>query len=83
VGVRCFADFDKGLLSAKVHGQSYTPVKGPGKADSLGDYSHFLCSDVNAKTKYLSGAETPGSPTIEQKGNYQAGINLAQRISIE
>lgn len=26
VGVRCFADFDKGLQSSKMHGQYYKPV---------------------------------------------------------
>jgi hypothetical protein len=26
VGLRCFADFDRGLQASKVNGQSYAPV---------------------------------------------------------
>lgn len=40
VGLRCFADFDKGLQSSKTHGQSYRPVATKlTKLDLFGDYS--------------------------------------------
>lgn len=39
IGLRCFADFDKGLLSSKLHGQSYKPVATKlSKLDLFGDY---------------------------------------------
>ena len=37
IGLRCFSDFDKGLQSSKVHGQSYRPVANPRKADLFGN----------------------------------------------
>ena len=45
VGLRCFADFDKGLQTSKTHGQSYRPVATKlTKLDLFGDYS-FPCPD--------------------------------------
>ncbi|KAH9901321.1 hypothetical protein C8Q73DRAFT_677483 [Cubamyces lactineus] len=36
IGLRCFADFDKGLLKSKMHGQSYRPVGQPYKSSLFG-----------------------------------------------
>ncbi|KAI0362022.1 hypothetical protein OH77DRAFT_1584513 [Trametes cingulata] len=36
IGLRCFADFDKGLLKSKLHGQSYRPVGQPYKSSLFG-----------------------------------------------
>ncbi|KAH9854170.1 hypothetical protein C2E23DRAFT_819858 [Lenzites betulinus] len=36
IGLRCFADFDKGLLKSKLHGQSYRPVGAPYKSSLFG-----------------------------------------------
>jgi len=60
VGLRCFSDFDKGLLPSKVH-------------------------DVNKKPKHSFFHHNPsGSPTDpEEKGNYQGGVGMSQRLSIE
>lgn len=38
VGLRCFTDFDKGLLSSKLHGQFYRPVKSSLREDLFGDW---------------------------------------------
>ena len=38
IGLRCFADFDKGLLKSKLHGQSYKRVN-QGKDGLFGDFS--------------------------------------------
>ncbi len=41
IGLRCFADFDKGLLKSKLHGQSYKPVSQGYREDLFGDFSTF------------------------------------------
>lgn len=37
MGLRCFADFDKGLLKSKLHGQSYRPVNSAYSQGLFGD----------------------------------------------
>ena len=94
VGLRCFADFDKGLLSSKLHGQSYSPVAtGFSKADLFGDYfyfpSHiplFSSAVTGSKTSYSSPLPSPGEHTNSsnmRQSSYNAGSQLGPRISIE
>lgn len=37
IGLRCFADFDKGLLRSKLHGKDYKQVNGGVKESLFGD----------------------------------------------
>ncbi|KAF7792999.1 hypothetical protein EIP86_004104 [Pleurotus ostreatoroseus] len=83
VGLRCLADFDKGLKESKAHGQSYKPVATDPALTKLD-----LLHDVTARRKkYLSTPVlTPpgeGGEMAEQQGQYFAGRPLQPRISIE
>ncbi|PCH38209.1 hypothetical protein WOLCODRAFT_115057 [Wolfiporia cocos MD-104 SS10] len=55
VGVRCFADFDKGLHSSKNHGQYYKPVATQLRENLFGESS-------DSKAPYSAG--TPMEPRI-------------------
>lgn len=93
VGLRCFADFDKGLLSSKLHGQSYSPVAANfTKADLFGDYlfplSHiplYSSAVTGSKTSYSSPLPSPGEQpnSSMRQTSYNAGSQLGPRISIE
>ncbi|KAI0670445.1 hypothetical protein C8Q78DRAFT_125560 [Trametes maxima] len=54
IGLRCFADFDKGLLKSKLHGQSYRPVGQPYKSSLFGA----------KKEEGAYGAGTPLGPRV-------------------
>ena len=49
IGLRCFADFDKGLLKSKMHGQSYRPVGQPYKSSLFGDSSFVARHHLQAQ----------------------------------
>jgi hypothetical protein len=85
VGLRCFADFDKGLQSSKTHGQSYRPVSTKlTKLDLFGDYSFPISVDITARRKkYSSTAVNDKIGDEEADNTYAAGHQLQQRISIE
>ncbi|PBK78126.1 hypothetical protein ARMSODRAFT_1010740 [Armillaria solidipes] len=78
VGLRCFADFEKGLMESKVHGQSYTPVKNDVKMQVLNGDSIPALSD---KPNYLPSGDSAGMG--QPQGSYLGGSALGQRISIE
>jgi len=78
IGLKCFADFDRGLQSSKVHGGSYQLVaRKPGALD--GNSPSFL--DVNKRPKYSQTGGSTGNMTERQ--SYNAGTTLGPRISIE
>ncbi|CDO68339.1 hypothetical protein BN946_scf184799.g66 [Trametes cinnabarina] len=54
IGLRCFADFDKGLLKSKMHGQSYRPVGQP--------YKYSSSAPGSAGAKKEGGAYGSGAP---------------------
>ncbi|CAL1704772.1 unnamed protein product [Somion occarium] len=91
VGLRCFADFDKGLLSSKLHGQSYRPVAthgGDGKTDLFGDSSFLthhplLLAVTGPKTYSQSPLPSPGEQSTMRQSSYLGGGQLGPRISIE
>ncbi|GBE82305.1 UPF0658 Golgi apparatus membrane protein [Sparassis crispa] len=58
MGVRCFADFDKGLDKSKLH-------------------------DVTTGPRYSSYIFDPAGEKHTRKPSYSAGVEMAQRISIE
>ncbi|EMD38539.1 hypothetical protein CERSUDRAFT_82818 [Gelatoporia subvermispora B] len=58
VGLRCFTDFDKGLLSSKLHGQFYRPVNSSLMDDLFGGATH-------GKTSYNAGSQLEPRISIE------------------
>ncbi|KAI0093651.1 hypothetical protein BDY19DRAFT_265502 [Irpex rosettiformis] len=83
VGLRCFADFDKGLAPSKTHGQSQKPIYKLTKTDLIddGDYPTFF-SDVNKRrNKYSSAALNAVTDSNDKR--YHGGGELEPRLSIE
>lgn len=58
VGVRCFADFDKGLQSSKMHGQYYKPVATQLRENLFGEMT-------DRKSSYTGGAPVQPRISIE------------------
>lgn len=58
IGVRCFADFDKGLQSSKMHGQYYKPVATQLRESLFGELS-------DRKASYNAGAQMEPRISIE------------------
>ncbi|KAF5373641.1 hypothetical protein D9758_000580 [Tetrapyrgos nigripes] len=78
VGLRCFADFDRGLQSSKVHGGSYQLVAiKPGQLNG----NAILFLDVSQRPKYSTGGSTGNMS--EHQSPYNSGNALGPRISIE
>lgn len=80
VGLRCFSDFDKGLLASKTHGQS---KKFTYKLTKLNVIDDGDCSpDVNKRrNKYSSSALDKITDPNDKR--YTGGNELAPRLSIE
>ena len=53
IGLRCFADFDKGLLRSKLHGKDYKQVNGGASQSLFGDFSLIQKLPVRAVTHHL------------------------------
>lgn len=83
IGLRCFADFDKGLRKSKQHGQSYRPVATSIKEDLFGDF--FITPEVTGTKKYShTPLPSPGEGNMsERQSSYLGGGQLEPRISIE
>lgn len=86
VGLRCFSDFDKGLQTSKLHGQSYKLVnQKPAKVDLFDDDGDS--PDVTSRKKKYSS--TPAADKLgehdknEQQQMYPVGHQLEPRMSIE
>ncbi|KAF7966119.1 hypothetical protein HWV62_39982 [Athelia sp. TMB] len=77
IGLRCFADFDKGLVEAKTHSEIlFHPYH---QAILIS----FCPPDVTNQN-YLSGMPSPGRGNMaERQSSYMNGAPLAPRISIE
>lgn len=79
VGLRCFSDFDRGLLPSKVNGQSYEPVTKMGILNGI----TFSVLAVPARPKYSkNNFESTGNMTQHQS-SYLGGAPIGPRISIE
>lgn len=80
-GLRCFADFDKGLQASKLHGQSYKPVATTDKDAYFGDCIHPL--DITAKPPYSPTTPLNTDGEAAEPSAYSGGTQLGQRMSIE
>ncbi|OBZ75710.1 hypothetical protein A0H81_04380 [Grifola frondosa] len=74
VGLRCFADFDKGLQRSKLHGQSYKPIATSFKQSLF---------DVTFRQRYSSTLKNLAGEKKDDPSAYNAGSQLGPRISIE
>ncbi|EKM55431.1 uncharacterized protein PHACADRAFT_256055 [Phanerochaete carnosa HHB-10118-sp] len=63
VGLRCFADFDKGLQSSKTHGQSYRPVAT--KLTKLDLFGADDDTEGGTQMQYSDGAQLQPRISIE------------------
>ena len=84
MGLRCFADFDKGLAPSKTHGQSHKPIYKLTKTDLIdnGDYQLSLFLDVNKRKKKYSSTALDNVTDPNDK-RYNGGGHLEPRLSIE
>lgn len=81
VGLRCFADFDRGLQASKVNGQFYKPVVT--KMDVLNGNKLHDFLDIPTRPKYSQNVDSTGNMSQRQSSYNTQGAPLGPRISIE